>query len=337
MTHRAVVAVDVGGTTMKAGILGPEGVHDLRRVPTGRERGPAAVLDRLREVAAELLDDCTSEGLDPVAVGVAVPGIVDDQGVGRYSVTLGWRDMPVRASLEQSLSRPVLVEHDVRAGAAAESVFGAAAGERTALFLPVGTGISAAIVRDGIVAPGDTFQAGELGQVMVPAPRVGAANRDDALVTLEQTSSARAIAERYARACDQPLDGPITAGTVARAVADGDECATAVWLEAVDRLGSVLATTVTVLDPGTIVLGGGLSRAGATLVDPLRDAIARYLTWRNVPRIVPARFADDAGFVGCAIRAWRDLAGLDVTDLATVLSRDGWRTSAAASADRYRP
>jgi glucokinase len=332
MVDRAVVAVDVGGTTMKAGILGPAGVHDLRRVPTGRERGPDAVLETLRDVAAELLDDCAAEGLDPVAVGVAVPGIVDDQGVGRYSVTLGWRDLPVRARLEESLSRPVLVEHDVRAGAAAEAAFGAAAGERTALFLPVGTGISAAIVRDGVVAPGDTFQAGELGQVLVPAPRIGAATRDDALVTLEQTSSARAIAERYARACGRPLDGSTTAVTVARAVADGDECATAVWHEAVDRLGAVLATTVTALDPGTIVLGGGLSRAGATLVEPLREAIARYLTWRSVPRLVPARFADDAGFVGCAIRAWRDLAGLDVVELADALGREGWRTSPVTSA-----
>lgn len=320
------VGLDVGGTTMKAGILGPGGVHDLRRVPTGRERGPEAVLGTMHDVAAQLLDDCAARGLEPVAVGVAVPGIVDDQGVGRYSVTLGWRDLPVRARLEESLSRPVLVEHDVRAGAAAEVAFGAAVGQRTTLFLPVGTGISAAIVRDGMVAPGDTFQAGELGQVLVPAPHVGMASRDDVLVTLEATSSARSIAERYARARGLPLDGSVTAGTVARAVAGGDECAIAVWEEAVDRLGSVLAATVATLDPGTIVLGGGLSRAGATLVEPLRDAIARHLTWRSVPELVPARFADDAGFVGCAIRAWRDLAGLDVDDLADALSGDGWRT-----------
>jgi glucokinase len=311
---------------MKAGILGPAGVHDLRRVPTGRERGPDAVVDTLRDVAMDLLRDCIAEGLDPVAVGVAVPGIVDDQGVGRYSVTLGWRDLPVRARLEGSLSRPVLVEHDVRAGAAAEVAFGAAVGKRTALFLPVGTGISAAIVRDGTVAPGDTFQAGELGQVLVPAARVGAASRDDGLVTLEATSSARAIAERYARACGLPLDGSVTAGTVARAVVDGDDCAVAVWDEAIDRLGSVIAATVAALDPGTIVIGGGLSRAGATLLEPLRAAIAQHLTWRTVPNVVPARFADDAGFIGCAIRAWRDLAGLDVADLAGALAGDGWHT-----------
>jgi glucokinase len=112
----------------------------------------------------------------------------------------------------------------------------------------------------------------------------------------------------------------------------GDECAIAVWDEAIDRLGSVLATTVAALDPSTIVLGGGLSRAGATLLEPLREAIARHLPWRGVPRIVPARFADDAGFVGCAIRAWRDLAGLDVGELADVLGTDAWRTSPATSA-----
>ena len=73
-------------------------------------------------------------------------------------------------------------------------------------------------------------------------------------------------------------------------------------------------------------MGGGLSRAGATLTDPLVAAIERHLAWREAPRVVTARFADDAGFVGCAIRAWKDVAGLDVADLAGVLDADTWRS-----------
>ena len=174
---RVVVAVDVGGTTMKAGVLGPSRVHELRRVPTGRERGPDAVLGTLHDVVAELLDRSEGQGLVPVGIGIGVPGVVDDAGVGRYSVTMGWRDLPVRERLEEKLGRRVLVEHDVRAGAVAEATFGAAAGQATSLFLPIGTGISAAIVRHGIVAPGDAFQAGELGQVLVAAPLIGTRDR----------------------------------------------------------------------------------------------------------------------------------------------------------------
>ena len=179
---------------------------------TGRRARPAPGADRPRtRTRRGARHDCATSprrcsttarprGSNPWRSGSPFQESWTTTGVGRYSVTFGWRDLPVRARLEESLSRPVLVEHDVRAGAAAEVAFGAAVGERTAVFLPVGTGISAAIVRDGMVAPGETFQAGELGQVLVPAPRIGAASRDDVFVTLEATSSARAIAERYARA-----------------------------------------------------------------------------------------------------------------------------------------
>ena len=76
----AVVAVDVGGTSMKAGILGPAGLHVLRRVPSGRQRGPDAVLDNIATVAAALVDECAERRLDVVGVGVAVPGSSTTRG-----------------------------------------------------------------------------------------------------------------------------------------------------------------------------------------------------------------------------------------------------------------
>lgn len=324
-SDRAVVAVDVGGTTMKAGILGPNGLYELRRVPSERERGPDAVLDILVGVVTRLLARCDELGLDPAGVGVVVPGIVDDGGVGRFSVTMGWRDLPIGDRLRGAVSMPVFVGHDVRAGAVAEAAFGAAADERTSLFLPIGTGISAAIIRDGVIVAGDTFQAGELGQVLVAAPAVGAGDGVDPLVTLEESSSARGIAERYARAAGIPFDS-VGADVVAAALSRGDARAAAVWNEAIDRLAAVLASAVTVVDPGVVVLGGGLSRAGAALVDPLVAALQSYLPWRVSPRVTTATFADDAGFVGCAICAWHQAADLEIADLAAVLGSDGWRT-----------
>ena len=322
---RAVVAVDVGGTTMKAGILGPNGLYELRRVPSERDRGPDAVLDILVSVVTRLLARCGALGIEAAGVGVVVPGIVDDRGVGRFSVTMGWRDLPIGDRLRESVALPVFVGHDVRAGAVAEAAFGAAADARTSLFLPIGTGISAAVIRDGVIITGDTFQAGELGQVLVAAPAVGAPDGVDPLVTLERTSSARGIAERYARAAGFPVDS-IGAEAVAAALSDGDARAAAVWNEAIDRLAAVLASAVTVVDPGVVVLGGGLSRAGAALVDPLVAALQSYLPWRVSPRVTTATFADDAGFVGCAICAWQQAADLDIADLAAVLGSDGWRT-----------
>jgi glucokinase len=308
----AIVAVDVGGTSLKAGIFGPGGLHVLRRVPSGRHLGPFAVLDNLTTVAAGLVGECAMLDLEVAGVGVAIPGIVDEAGVGRLSVTMGWRDLPVRQHLVERLARPVAVGHDVRTGGVAEATFGAAASARSALFVPIGTGLSAALIIDGVIYPGATLRAGEIGQILV-AP--------DA--TLEAVATARAIAERYAAAVGATAP-PVEAREVAALVAEGDPIATAVWTAAVDALAGVLAAAVAMVDVEVLVVGGGLGRSGTTLTIPLAAAMAAALPWRDVPPIVAARFAADAGFVGAALEAWRHAAGRDVAELGAAVEATSW-------------
>ena len=308
----AVVAVDVGGTSLKAGILGPAGLLVLRRVPSAREHGPDAVVDNIAAVVAGLVRECSEFDVDVAGVGVAVPGIVDDSGVGELSVTMGWQDLPVRQRLVERLGRPVSVGHDVRSACVAEATFGAAAGAGTALFVPIGTGLAAALVIDGAIHRGATNRAGEIGQILV-APGT----------TLEAVSTARAIAERYAVATHRPT-GSVDAADVATLAGEGDPVALAVWQAAVDALAHVLAGAVATLDVEVLVVGGGLGRAGATLIEPLRASMAAQLPWREVPRIVAARFGADAGFVGSAIEAWRVAAGRDVGELAEAIAAAPW-------------
>jgi glucokinase len=307
----AVVAVDVGGTSLKAGILGPAGLV-LRRVPSGRQDGPDAVLDNIAAVVASLIDECSALALDVAGVGVAVPGIVDETGVGKLSVTMGWRDFPVRQRLAERLGRPVSVGHDVRTACVAEATFGAAAGADSALFVPIGTGLAAAMVIDGVIHRGATNRAGEIGQILV-APGT----------TLETVASARAIAEQYAAAAGRAA-GTVDASDVAALVDEGDSAAVAVWDTAVGALAAVLASVIATLDVEMLVIGGGLGRSGETLTAPLRTAIAAQLPWRDMPPIVTARFAADAGFVGAAIEAWRTAAGRDVEELAAAIAAAPW-------------
>jgi glucokinase len=316
----AVVAVDVGGTSLKAGILGPAGLRVLRRVASGRESGPDAVLDTVTAVVARLVEECSDLDVDVAGVGVVVPGIVDANGVGRFSVTMGWRDLPIRQHLSERLARPVAVGHDVRTAGVAEATFGAAAAARSALFVPIGTGLAAALIVDGEVRPGATLRAGEIGQVLV-APET----------TLEHVASARAIAERYAAAAGRPLDEIDAAGVVAL-VASGDDVAAAVWSDAVAALAGVLAAAIALVDVEMLVLGGGLARAGDALTAPLAAALAAALPWRDVPPLVTARFGADAGFVGAALEAWRH-AGRDVGELTAAIETRVWDTAEAVPAD----
>src|SRR4051794_35646000 len=93
---RVAVALDVGGTAIKCALVNPDGqVRDASRRPTGAERGPAAVVATIVALAGELCAQARAGGLDPVAIGVAIPGVVDEAtGIARWSANLGLRDVP---------------------------------------------------------------------------------------------------------------------------------------------------------------------------------------------------------------------------------------------------
>ncbi|MFF9626329.1 ROK family protein [Streptomyces griseosporeus] len=307
---RHVIALDVGGTGMKAALVGADGelLHQARR-PTGRERGPDAVADAVLGFAADLRAHGEQHlGESASAAGVAVPGIVDERdGIAAYSANLGWRDLPLRDLLAQRLGGiPVALGHDVRAGGLAEGRIGAGRGADRFLFVPLGTGIAGAIGIDGRVESGAHGCAGEIGHVVV-RPR-GAPCPCGQHGCLERYASAAAVSEAWAAATGDP---DADAADCAKSVASGDPNAVRVWQEAVDALADGLVTALTLLDPRTIVIGGGLAEAGETLFTPLRDAVRQRITFQKPPEIVPAALGDTAGCLGAGLLAW-DL--LDTTN-----------------------
>lgn len=166
-----VIALDVGGTGMKAALVGADGtlLHRARRA-TARDRGPDAVAAGILDFAAELRAHGVEHLGEPAsAAGLAVPGIVDEtRGVAVYSANLGWRDLPLRALLAERLGGiPVALGHDVRTGGLAEGRIGAGRGADRFLFVPLGTGIAGAIGIDGRVEAGAHGCAGEIGHIVV--------------------------------------------------------------------------------------------------------------------------------------------------------------------------
>jgi glucokinase len=283
-----VVAVDVGGTDMKAALVDGHGAAlATRSLPTPRT--PARIVDAIAELVEEL-------GAAQ-AIGLAVPGVVDDErGVAVWSENLDWRDVPFAAQVKERCGLPTVLGHDVRAGAIAETRLGAARGMSDVVYLSIGTGIAAGIVLGGRLHAGDGY-AGEIGHT--------AAGHDEpcacgARGCLEAIASAAAIARRYTARSGRPAAG---AAEVVVAAQAGDADALAVWDEALDALAAALAWIASVLAPEAIVIGGGLSRAGATLLDPLSEQIPARLTFQRVPRLLPAALGDRAGCVGAALLA----------------------------------
>ncbi|UGY92120.1 ROK family protein [Streptomyces gobiensis] len=309
---RHVIALDVGGTGMKAALVGGGGelLYEARR-PTGRERGPEAVTVAVLDFAAELRRMGVERyGAEPAAVGVAVPGILDEAaGIAVYAANLGWRDVPLRALLGERLGGiPVGLGHDVRTGGLAEGRIGAAAGVDRFLFVALGTGIAGAIGIDGRIEAGAHGGAGEIGHIVVrpDGPECGCGQRG----CLETLASAAAVGHAWAGVCGDPH---ATAADAAEAARSGDPRALDLWRDAADALAAGLVTGLTLLDPRVLIIGGGLAEAGETLFAPLREAIRAKVTFQRLPTIVPAALGDAAGCLGAGLLAW-DLLSAEVVN-----------------------
>ncbi|MFH9860032.1 ROK family protein [Streptomyces sp. NPDC017202] len=311
---RHVIALDVGGTGMKAALVGADGalLHRARRA-TGREHGPDEVVAGILDFAAELhAYGAEHLGEGAAAAGVAVPGIVDEaNGVAVYAANLGWRDVGLRRLLTGRLGGiPVALGHDVRTGGLAEGRIGAGRGADRYLFVALGTGIAGAIGTAGRVEAGAHGCAGEIGHIVVrpggtpcPCGQRGC---------LERFASAAAVGEAWAAACGNP---EADAADCAKAVTSGDPNAVRIWQQAVDALADGLVTALTLLDPRALVIGGGLAEAGETLFTPLRNAVRRRVTFQKLPDIVPAALGDTAGCLGAGLLAWDLLETTDGTEV----------------------
>jgi glucokinase len=289
-----VVAVDVGGTDIKGALVGGDARPVAERsLPTPVDGARTA--ERVLDAVAGLVEELRGPGV--AAVGLAVPGLVDDRrGVAVWSENLFWDDVPFAAEIGARSGLPTVLGHDVRTGALAETRLGAARGLEDVVFLPIGTGIAAGLVLGGRVHVADGY-AGEIGHTDAGHDEPCACGRSGCL---EAIASAAAIARRYSARSGHAVTG---AADVVRAAAAGDRDAQAVWDEALDALAGALAWIAGVLAPEAVVIGGGLSRAGAALLDPLADRTRARLTFQRMPALVPAALGDRAGCIGAALLA----------------------------------
>ena len=299
-----VLAFDVGGTDIKSGLVDPTGaVLGLRRTATPLETSDGAGNpERIVARLAELRDDYRRDfpGVDPVAAGLLVPGIVDpDRGIGVFSSNLGWRDAPIRDLAEQRLGLPVAFAHDIHGSSMAEYRLGSAGRFRDVVVMIIGTGIAGTIIIDGRAHLAQGY-AGEFGHSPVadgPECACGAVG------CLEAVASAGAIARRYSAlrpAGSVPATG--AHDVLARAQA-GDPVAAEVWDSAIDALALSFTQITAFLAPEAIIIAGGLSRAGDALFGPLRERVDRRLSYHRRPEILPAELGEDAGLAGAALFA----------------------------------
>ncbi|MFT5376672.1 MAG: glucokinase [Candidatus Latescibacterota bacterium] len=310
MKKPLVLAVDIGGTQFSLALAEPDGRVVRRSVgATDRTGGAQWMIASLLEKARGLIK---ASGGRVKACGIGFGGPVDFAGQRVLSSThvAGWEDLGLSTLIEQELHIPAIVENDANVGALGEYVFGVGQGSRYMVYYTISTGIGGGIIIDGQIYRGGDGNAGEFGHgpILVDGPLCDCGNRG----CLESLCSGKSIGDRAQEAVAmhsrkgavlRGMAGPgnaITARIVFTAARAGDKLAQEIVEQTCEFLGMSMATTMNSLAPDMIVVGGGVSKAGKVLLNPLVVQTRRFLMPVHRPhlKIRLARFSSRSVIMG---------------------------------------
>lgn len=290
-----VAAIDVGGTSIKSALV-DENLNVITSITSATPIEDATGVKTVNAIDEIVKSFARQKNIS--ALGLAIPGSVDEpSGKSRWAGNMQWKNLPIRDLVSAKVGMPVAFGHDVRAGALAELRAGAAKGFNNAIFIPIGTGMSAALIIDGAIRSVDG-RAGEIGHLDVGAPYDCVCGRKGCL---ESVSSALAISKAFEIHTGKKN---VSAEEVLKLVTIGDPIAKQIWHDATSALSKVCEMLITILSPEVIVFGGGLAQAGSLLLDPIAEDLNARLTFQRVPELRTAVFGTAAGTIGCAMMAF---------------------------------
>lgn len=313
---RAVIGVDIGGTTIKLGVVDSKGRVLARDVfSTGAGRGRRKMLALLSERIFRLITEARKQGMKVLGVGVGAPGPIDvERGFVYFFPNIpGWKNTPLKKILAKKLKLPVYVDNDANAMALGESRFGAGRGTKNIVALTLGTGIGGGIVLDGKLFHGPNYSAAEIGHLIIneDGPRCACGSRGCVETYVGNGYFVREIRKRLRSGQKSLLtrwikEGrPLTPLLAAQAAKAGDAFSRKIWKETGGHLGTALASLVNVLNPEKIILGGGIAQNGRLLLDPVWATLKKKafpIASRSV-KVMPAALGVDAGLIGAAALA----------------------------------
>ncbi len=328
MKATVAIGIDLGGTNLKGAAVDRTGRILTKDTKPIAGLGPDAVIADMVSLVEQLLSEASVDRSELVGVGVGAPGPLSLRTgrIIRAANLPGWIDVPIRDRLYEQLQTPIVLDNDGNAAAFGEFWVGAGqstgrepgdTGRGTAdlVMLTLGTGVGAGVVLTGRVLHGHFENAAELGHMIVAVN--GLACSCGQRGCLEQYASAGAVARRVvaalengeSRALSEVVGGgdAVDAERVAQCAKAGDPLCLRVWDEACLYLAVACINIQHAYNPGLVVLGGGMSKAGPLLLDRVTDHVTKQ-RWRlhdDIPTIALAKLGYDAGAIGAAGLAWQ--------------------------------
>jgi glucokinase len=310
-----IVGVDLGGTTTKLAFLDLAGEMIYKwEIKTNHSNEGKEIITNIAKSIDQKLADCKKSKDHLLGIGIGAPGPIHfETGIILNSVNLGWKDnFPLQDFMESETSLPVFIENDANCAALGEMWKGSGNGCKDLVFVTIGTGIGGGIIVNGEIIHGINGAGGEIGHITA-IPIGGTRCNCGKTGCIETIASATGIV-RLAKAKLSSQDasgelkkiliqkGEITAKDVMDSARNGDMTSTQVIEDITFYLGFVLAGIANTLNPEKIIIGGGVSKAGQILIDPLKEKFKQFAfkAVRESSTIHQAMLGNDAGVIGAA-------------------------------------
>jgi len=312
--EKVIIGLDLGGTNVVAVLVTEKGrVLANTTFPTEGSKGPEYVIKNIADNAEKMVEKAGYAMKDVWRAGIGSPGPMDSKkGIIMGAVNLpGWTYVKLKDKLEGYLKVKTGVDNDANCAVYGEKWIGAAKNAVNVVGFTLGTGVGGGIIVDGKLVRGANYNAAEIGHTTVV--QNGRLCKCGVKGCLEQYASASAIAnsakERIkAGALSEITEmvrgdiSKITSKTVYEAMMNNDRTAKEIWREFIEYLAAGVANAIQTLNPGVIVIAGGVINAGDRLFEPLKEEVKKrtFAITFEAAKIVPAKLGGLAGAIGAA-------------------------------------
>ena len=310
------IGCDLGGTNMRAAIVDVDTgtvLHHMS-VPTLAREGHDDVMKRMAELCLHVIQSAGMNKDEIGGIGIGVPGVIDlEKGETLFLPNLEgtWPHVPLQSTIAELTGLPTALLNDVRSITNGEWRFGAGKGVETVAVFAIGTGIGGGLIINSQLYLGIGGTGGELGHTTIDynGPVCGCGNRGcleafasgPAIAAMGLKAVTQGLTTRIADLCENDLNR-VTPKLIAQAAHEGDDIAKDIYERAGFYLGIAAVNVCVAVGPRRIIIGGGVSRAGDLLLEPIRRTLRERVTVMPIEQVevVPSQLGNNAGVIGVA-------------------------------------
>ena len=301
--------IDLGGTNIAAGLVNDNGEILIKAsIPAGAKRPSEEIISDMANLVKKLVEDYGITMDEISSIGIGSPGLIDSEnGVVLQIANLNLTGVNLSEEMEKRTGIKTFVGNDANCAAYAEHLYGASKGANFSVMVTLGTGIGGGIILKNKVYTGHKFGAGEIGHLIIAAggKRCGCGRRG----CFEAYASASGLINMTKhKAINHPNSllntisiNEINGKTAFDFAKQGDHASQEVVDEYINYLAVGIGDLLRILYPDIIVIGGGISKEGENLLEPLRKKLREEVAFDYETEIVAAKLGNDAGIVGAAM------------------------------------